>query len=176
LAAALVVPWWRGKCTPSPLYKGGAQGGEEHTTRATSSPFPSWCALLHLSHLSLSRGLLKGYTRARQHHSCTLSCCGVSGSHLKSSTSTILARSGMSGVVLITIRVQVRGGASTCGTRVVAPSSLTTLRSATSASSTTLVRARKFPRSVSKGMLPKHQLIITILPVDRSLGNSGLRR
>jgi hypothetical protein len=70
------------------------------------------------------------------------SCCGVSGSCLKPSTSTISAGSGIPEVIVITVRVRVHRGAASCGARVIAPSSPMTLRPATSASSTSLLRER----------------------------------
>jgi hypothetical protein len=39
-----------------------------------------------------------GYVGVRLHHRCTLSCCGVSGSRSKPSTSTISAGLGISDV------------------------------------------------------------------------------
>jgi hypothetical protein len=93
---------------------------------------------IHLS-LSLSHGLPKGYAGARQHHRCSPSCCVVSRSRPKLSTSAISAGSGIPGVIVINVCVWLCRGADRCSTRVIAPSSLTTLRSPTSASSTSLV-------------------------------------
>jgi hypothetical protein len=127
------------RCNPSQLYK-GPPGRDENTQKwATCSPLLSLVCPLQPSLLSLSCGLSKGCVGARLHHRCMSSCCRVSGISLKPSTSAISAGSG---VIVITVRVWICGGAASCATGVVAPSSSTTLRLATSASSSTLVRER----------------------------------
>jgi hypothetical protein len=102
-----LVHWWRGKGTPSPLYK-GAPGGDAYNNTSTSLGTlpPLWCtAHLHLSLISLLLGLLKGCLEARLHHRCMSSCCGVSRSRPKRFTSAISAGSEIPGVIVIIVRV-----------------------------------------------------------------------
>jgi hypothetical protein len=139
-----LVPWWRGKATPSPLYKGGLRRRSMHniSTSLRALLSSSWCtAHLHLSPISLSRGLLKGCVGARQHHRCMPSCCGFPNSI----QSHLLPQSRLDRRFLghhdHRTCVSTRR-CWTCGVGVVAPSFSTTLRSATSASSTSLVRER----------------------------------
>jgi hypothetical protein len=117
-ATTLVVPWWRGKCTP-PHYIKALPGRDENTQKqATCSPLPG-APFPSLSLFSLSCGLPKGCVVARLHHRCTPSCCGVSGFGPTLSTSAISAGLEIPEVIMITVRVQVWRGAAR-----VAPESL----------------------------------------------------
>jgi hypothetical protein len=60
--------------------------------------------------LSLPRGLPKGCVGEGNDHRCTPSCCGVSGSLSKVVYFRISARNGVSGVIVVAVRVRVRGG------------------------------------------------------------------
>jgi hypothetical protein len=139
------LPSRRGKVHPHRLYKGVPQ--ERRTTQVTRAP-PPLAAHLHilvcrpplataLHPLPLLHGLPKGCAGGRSHHRCTPSCCRVSDPYPTPSTSAILVGTGILGVIVITVRVRVRGGA----VRVVLELLLifTTLRSAMSSSSSTLV-------------------------------------
>jgi hypothetical protein len=131
--------------------------------------------LASTSLFSLSHGLPKGCVGARRHHHCMSSCCGVSRSHPKPSTSAIPARSGIPGVIVITVHVWVRRGVA-----LVVPESL--------------LQGLRWPwgrlhwlhrhclcGSINpgfslQGYVAEHQFTITTLLVDISLDNSGLHR
>jgi hypothetical protein len=105
---------------PSPLYKGGSQ--EERCTTHPTSP-PPWppptTSLVRRplfwpppsTSLSLPRGLPKGCVGDGNHHRDTPLCCGVSGSLFQSLYFRILAGNGVPGVIVVALRVRVRGGA-----------------------------------------------------------------
>jgi hypothetical protein len=61
--------------------------------------------------LSLPRGLPKGCVGDGNHHYDTPSCCGVSGSLSKAVYFRISAGNGVPGVIVVAVRVRVRGGA-----------------------------------------------------------------
>jgi hypothetical protein len=137
---------------------------------------PSWCAAhIHLSPVSLSRGLPKGCVGARQHHRCTPSWCRVSGSRSKPCTSAISAGSEILGFIMITVRVWVRGGAAR-----VAPELLHQVLQRPWGRLRRLHRHRLCgsvnPTFGVQGYVTKHQFTVAALLRDISLGNSGLRR
>jgi hypothetical protein len=102
-------------CIPPPYINGAPREERNTQFHEPSSTWPPSSTSLAASHLhlpsSIPRGLPKGWVGGRSHHRCTPSCCGVSGSHPKPSTSAILVGSGIPGVIVITVRVRVRGGA-----------------------------------------------------------------
>jgi hypothetical protein len=68
LAAALVVPWWRGKCTPTHYIKAPRRDVEDNTQQQATcllSSLPGAPPSSPPLSLSLSRGLLKGCIGAR---------------------------------------------------------------------------------------------------------------
>jgi hypothetical protein len=136
-----LVSWWRGKGTPTLLYKGGPRRRCIHKTSTSLGALPpTWCAAhLHLSFISLSRDLPKGCVGARLHHRFMSLCCGVSESCPKPSTSANFDWIRDSGGHRYHHTCVSTWRCCTCGAGVVAPSSSTTLRSATSTSSASLV-------------------------------------
>jgi hypothetical protein len=99
---------------PPPHFIKGAQGRRKDTQfHEPGALLSAWCAVLSTStSLSLLCGLPKGCVGLRSHHSYTPSCYRVSKFHPTTSTLAILVGSEIPGVIVITVRVQVRGGAS----------------------------------------------------------------
>jgi hypothetical protein len=105
---------------PSPLYKGeGSHEEEMHNTsheplhlassyHLPGAPASSWPP--PSASLSLPRGLPKGCVGDENHHRCMPSCCGVSGSLSKAVYFRISTGNGVPGVVMVAVRLRVRGG------------------------------------------------------------------
>jgi hypothetical protein len=102
---------------PLPYYIKGVPGGDmRNTSHEPSSyhllgaPVLSWSVALCLS-LSLPCGLPKGCIGDGNHHRDTPPCCRVSGSLFQSLYFRISAGDGVLGVIVVAVRVRVRGGA-----------------------------------------------------------------
>jgi hypothetical protein len=142
LAVALGLPWWRGWCSPSPLYKGGPRRGRGTHNKGhvppLLSPWPPPSPSLPLSPARPPEGLRRIEITPPLHavvlrsfqilsntvYFCNLCWIGDSRDLRYHRTCASMQRCCL------------------CGVGVVAPSSSTTLRSATSGSSTLLVRER----------------------------------
>jgi hypothetical protein len=148
---------------PFPLYKGGNQQ-ERCTTNPTTPPPqpPPTTSLVRRPYpglppptsISLPRGLSNGCVGDRNHHRDTPSCCRISGSLFQSFYFRISAENGVPGVIVVSIRVRVCGGAAHA-VRSRCAKIFTTLRSATSSSIATLVRECNPHISVFEGTCPK---------------------
>jgi hypothetical protein len=98
---------------------GGALEKEIHNTSTSPPPQPPpTTSLVRQPHpgcrllpLSLPCGLPKGCVGEGNHHRRTPSCCGVSGSLSKVVCFRISAGNRVPGVIVVTVRVRVRGGA-----------------------------------------------------------------
>jgi hypothetical protein len=138
---------------PPPPYIKGPRGeeGNTHQGHELGALLPPMCASTLFLSLSLSPFLLIVWLPEElrrnegQLHRCTPSCCGNSESDPYRSTSAISARSEIRRSSSFTVCVRVLRGAATCGTESLCRcyrniKIYTTLRSATLASSSTLVR------------------------------------
>jgi hypothetical protein len=116
-----LVPWGRGKVHPLlTIQRGGGPRRREDTTipRALLHGLllpPPWCASplsVHRPCLSLSPTWPpEGCVGDGNHHCDTSSCCGVFGSLFQSLYFRISAGNGVLWVIVVAVRVWVRGGA-----------------------------------------------------------------
>jgi hypothetical protein len=119
LAAASWLPRWRGKVHPSPYIRRPLGGGDntpvfrEPIFLAASYHLPSRRPPLAivLYPLLLLCGLPKGCVGEGNHHRCMPSWCRVFGSLSKAVYFHISAGTGIPRIIVVAVRVRVRGGA-----------------------------------------------------------------
>jgi hypothetical protein len=101
---------------PSPYIKRGARRGEHNTTSRAHPPLDAalllytWPPATSTS-LSLPRGLMKGCVGGRSHQAACRRVVEFLDPCPTPSTSAILARTGILGVIVIAVHVRVCGGA-----------------------------------------------------------------